>query len=1141
MSTVAPFDLRGPLPTGVTVLEASAGTGKTYTIAALAARFIAGGARLDELLLVTFTRMATGELRERVRERLVATERALTRVLAGAPPELADDVVAVLAAGRPDQVAERRDRLAAAIADFDAATIATTHGFCQEVLDELGTLGDLEPDVTFVEDVADLVEEVVDDLYVRRFHRRVDVDGLPREAAGEIARIAIENPTATVHPLEADPDSVPAVRRRLALAARQELTARKRRLALMTYDDLLTRLRDTLAGANGAAAAARLRARYRFVLIDEFQDTDPIQWEIVDRAFGEGDTTLVLIGDPKQAIYAFRGADVYAYLAAVRAAGAPATLDVNRRSDQPLLDGFDALFGSARLGHPGIAYRKVSAAPCHRAPRLHGAPSAAALRIRVVDRTAPAIELTGSGFASRPSAREHVARDLAADVVELLSAGARIERRADSGATLGSEPVAPGDVAVLVPSHRTAALIQSELDAAGVPAVVGGAGSVFATPAASDWLALLEAIERPASPARARAAALTPLIGWDATAVAGASEDQFEQLHRSLYGWARMLRVRGVAALAEAIMLDQRVPGRILAQTGGERHLTDLQHIAQLLHAAAFEHGLGVAALTGWLRQRLRATEREGADEELARRLESDAEAVQVLTIHRAKGLEFPIVYCPYLWEPGYIPDGELPVYFHDSERGDERAIDVGLEGPGYGAHRAQFVREERGEDLRLAYVALTRARHQVVVWWAGSYASRESALGRLVFAQSPDGDVGLKASFTPSDAAAFERFEGVAAGAPQAVAVEWSQPRMAARWDSGARVAGELSLARLDRRLDLLWRRTSYSAITAAAHEAWVASEPEERGVTDEPSGALPLAGAMPGAGKANTDAVRATLDRVALPLAAMAAGPRVGTAVHRALEAVDFTAERLPDALSGTLAAACERGGVELGCAVADAGRGLAGALATPLGGALGQLCLTSIARRDRLDELAFELPLAGGDDPVGQVGLVEIAALLARRLDADDPLAAYAERLADPALNGAVRGYLTGTIDLVLRLAGADGRAGYALVDYKTNWLAAPDEELSAGHYRPQALAAEMDRSHYALQALLYTVALHRYLRWRAPGYDPAIDLLGVHYLFLRGMVGPDTPAVDGGRCGVFAWRPPPRLVTSLSDLLDGRVAA
>ena len=178
-----------------------------------------------------------------------------------------------------------------------------------------------------------------------------------------------------------------------------------------------------------------------------------------------------------------------------------------------------------------------------------------------------------------------------------------------------------------------------------------------------------------------------------------------------------------------------------------------------------------------------------------------------------------------------------------------------------------------------------------------------------------------------------------------------------------------------------------------------------------------------------------------------------------------------------------------------------------------------------------------MAGGDEPSGRLTLGAIAAALGEHLPGGDPLEGYAQRLSDPALRRSVRGYLTGSLDLVVRLPGAGGASRYAVIDYKTNWLAPPGEELTAEHHRPAALAAEMRRAHYGLQAILYTVALHRYLRWRVPAYELERDLAGVLYLFLRGMTGPDTPRVDGTPYGVFAWRPPAALVETLSDVLHG----
>ena len=190
------------------------------------------------------------------------------------------------------------------------------------------------------------------------------------------------------------------------------------------------------------------------------------------------------------------------------------------------------------------------------------------------------------------------------------------------------------------------------------------------------------------------------------------------------------MRRRGVAALLESITHSEGLPARLLARPNGERTLTDLRHIGQLLHSEAVAGGLGVTALASWLRRRISEARQDVADEDRSRRLESDSEAVQVLTVHRSKGLEFPIVYCPYLWNEGWIDSSDPPV-FHDPANGDRRTIDVGgEEGPDYSTNRQRYIDEERGEELRLAYVALTRARHQAVVWWATSFGSRESALG---------------------------------------------------------------------------------------------------------------------------------------------------------------------------------------------------------------------------------------------------------------------------------------------------------------------------------------------------------------------------------------------------------------------------
>ncbi len=421
-----PFDLCGPLPEGMALLEASAGTGKTFTIAGLTTRYVAEKAlSIDRLLVITFTRMATGELRERVRERLVRAHHGLVGVLDGMEDHADDEVVGILAdAPRPEQEA-RRDRLARAIAGFDSATIETTHGFCLQVLYGLGTAGDVDRDVTLVEDVRDLLEEVVDDLYLRKFASRPNPLGFSHDEALKIARKVLDHPDAPVVPALSDADDLPSTRRRFAKAVKDELEHRKRALKILTYDDVLIRLRDTLRDpARGQLACARLRQRYDVVLVDEFQDTDPVQWEIMQRAFGERGSTLVLIGDPKQAIYAFRGADVHAYLQARAEVESEWTLDVNWRSDAGLLRAYDALFDEAQLGQAGISYRTVHPARANVEPRLVGSPRPAPLCVRMVHSEDRLVGRTQQGQLKVAEARDFIARDLAVVTVEMLDRAA---------------------------------------------------------------------------------------------------------------------------------------------------------------------------------------------------------------------------------------------------------------------------------------------------------------------------------------------------------------------------------------------------------------------------------------------------------------------------------------------------------------------------------------------------------------------------------------------------------------------------------------------------------------------------------------------------------------------------------------------
>ncbi|MEI4279297.1 UvrD-helicase domain-containing protein [Klenkia terrae] len=1091
-SPSAGFDVCGDLPAGTTVLEASAGTGKTFTIAALTTRFVAEGhADLSEIMLVTFGNAASRELRDRVRERMVSAEAGLRDPAAARASE--DSVLRLLATGPAAEVAHRRDRLVRALAGFDAATIATTHSFCSQMLAGLGIVADADPSATFTEDIDDLVQEVAGDLYVRGFAPAGQgappfVDHakfleLGRSAVGSDRQARLEPAADT---------GVPGRRRAAAQAVRDEVERRKRRLGLVDYDDWLTLLRDALADPDhGPVACRRVRDRYRVVMVDEFQDTDPVQWEVLSRAF-HGHTTLVLIGDPKQAVYGFRGGDVTTYLTAAGVADRQETLDVNWRSDQRLVSALDRVLGGVALGDPRIVVRPVGSA--HPDDRLTDA--GAPLRLRRLLRRGHGPTFTG-GLPKLDRLRTAVAADVAADVVGMLSGPARLEGR----------PVAPGDVAVLVRTNKQGHLVREALGAVGVPAVMAGGGSVFGTAAARAWLVLLEALEQPHRAGRVRAAALTVFLPVDEATLDARGDALTDELGPRLRRWADLLADRGVAAFAEVLTAEQGLPARVLARPDGERVLTDLRHVGQVLHAAALRESLGLTALVEWLRRRIARADVEGT-EERSRRLESDAAAVQVMTVHVSKGLEFPVVYVPFGWDR-WVPRSPDVLRLHDAA--GARVLHVG--GPASADHasaRAQHDDEEFGEDLRLLYVALTRAACQVVAHWAPSANTGSAPLHRLLLGGAPAGVQPATTVPVPPDDVVASRLDALARESAGLVSVAEVGRASSEVWSSGPDHTAELSVSTFTRTLDEEWRRTSYSSLTRdahdAAHESQLASEPEVTGTDDErdDTAALPVV-TVP--------------DGLPSPLGALPGGAAFGTLVHAVLEQPDHVdlEQRCAEAVARFLVP---------GVAAGPLAEALRPVLDTPLDDA--GTALATVPAADRLAELDFELPLAGGDHAVPHATLADVVELL-RRYDLG-PVQGYAELLAtlEPQ---SLRGFLTGSIDAVLRLTGPDGPT-YTVVDYKTNRLG--PEPLTTGHYRESAMAAEMQSTHYVLQALLYSAALHRFLRWRQRDYDPARHLGPVLYLFVRGMAGPQ--AEPGA--GVFTWQPPTALVTDLSDLLAGR---
>ncbi|GAA1587448.1 exodeoxyribonuclease V subunit beta [Kribbella sancticallisti] len=1094
-----PFDLLGPLPKGTTVLEASAGTGKTYALAGLVTRYVAeGNARLDEMLLITFGRAASQELRERVRSQLLEAEQALAD-----PSPWFDDsgLLGHLVRGPADEVALRHTRLRDALANFDAATIATTHQFCQLVLRSLGVAGDTDAGVTLVEDLGDLVAEVVDDLYLQHFGSSPEKPPITRSTALEIATKVVANPHTRLVPETYAEVSPEGVRVKFAHAVLAEMERRKRRLGILGYDDLLTRLAAALEDP-AAPARQRMQRRWSVVMVDEFQDTDPVQWKVIDAAFN-GHSTLVLIGDPKQAIYAFRGGDIETYLQAAGTARQRRTLDKNWRSDQPLVDCLQVVLGGARLGHQDIVVHKVAAS--NQGSRLVGAPSDAPFRLRVARR-----EQFGS--ATRKSIamddlRDHIAEDLAADIGRLLAAGA----------TYADRPLRAGDIAVIVEAHKDARACREALAKAGVPAVYSGDLDIFSSQAAKDWLCLLEAFEQPHRSGLVRAAATTMFFGETAVSLHAGGDDLTDRIGQTLRAWADQLRVRGVAAVFEAAQLSGMAE-RVLSWRGGERDMTDLAHLTELLHETAHRERFGLPALLDWLREECTG---KGRTTERTRRLDSDAAAVQIMTVWVSKGLQYPVVYLPFGFNRHIFDDDEL-LLFHEN---GVRSLDIG--GRNHGGHKANEKRwraEVAGDDIRLTYVALTRAQSQVVAWWAPSWDEINGGISRLLRGRKQGDPVvpdSLDRATSDDDVLIWLR-RWQQAGGPvveESVVAEHVEPGREA-------LPGGLSVGLFSREIDLAWRRTSYSGLIRAAEQqvGGVASEHEEDELADESVDPLPTSDT-------------ASSEAMPSPMEGLPVGATFGSLVHAVLEEADPHAPDLHAELAGRVRDQLPLWRVEVTPDV------LATAMlpmhTTPLGPLVPGLTLGELGLNDRLRELDFEIPLSGGDQAVAaDVRLAQLAPLLRSHLAADDPLLPYADRLEQPLLGRqTLRGYLTGSIDVVLRVPHGDSHR-FVVVDYKTNRLGDPEQPATSADYGPDQLAAAMLHSDYPLQALLYLVVLHRYLRWRLPEYDPATHLGGVVYLYLRGMCGPETPLVNDHPAGVFTWPVPPTLVLALSDLLDGR---
>jgi exodeoxyribonuclease V beta subunit len=1210
---------------GTTLIEASAGTGKTWTLATLYLRLLLERRlQVGQILVVTYTNAATAELRDRVRSRLREAAAYFEQLEAGTAPDGDDG-----SAGEPlrtlgarsaaaGTLSQARKHLATALRSFDEAAIFTIHGFCQRILLENAFESRAPFEAELVTDEGPLCSEVVKDFWVRTLydappllvrrararkktpsvlgklarkvlsHRdmRVLPEGAPRPGRDEVeaacaewdgalaaaaavwrasadeiaallarpnvlsgrafrtdwirgwcATLAAFFATAadgvpgeceplfrftTAHlrrhttPGAAPPehafftacDRLQAARQRLDGLAdawflgldrelvdfvRDEVERRHEAADTQSFDDLLYRLRDALAGPGGKALGEQIRGRFRAALIDEFQDTDPVQYRIFRDVYEGSGEPLFLIGDPKQAIYGFRGADVFTYVDAKQDAGERAhTLQVNHRSAARLVEGVNVLFERARspFVFDDIPFARVTAHDGDRAELVGAAAERPPLDVLFVRAPAGA-----KGRAAKEWANRGVPPLVAAEIARLLA----------SDATIGGRAVHAGDVAVLCRTNRQAITMQKALRALGVPSVRQGDDSVFESEEAEEIERVLRAVAEPGDPRLLRAALATRLLGLDAAALAALQSDEaaWDDWATRLREWLETWTELGFMAAFRRLLDGRDTQARLLGFEDGERRLTNVLHVAELLQAASREAHRGPLALVDWLAlMRSDASARaELASEAMQIRLESDAKAVQLVTIHRAKGLEYGVVYCPFTWDGTELQEDDRTwVRFHDAAR--ELRLDLGS--PERDEHLQQASLEAFAESLRLLYVAVTRARHRCTLVWGSINQVELAPLGYLLH-QAPDGGDGpalvaaTQARLAKLDEAAMldelralERAAGGAIGVREAALDGEATERVPPA------AAGEDVLEpppEPARTLDLAWRVSSFSGIAASGGRSHQAEEGLDHDATADVDASGQLA------------ARRGTT----IGLHELPPGARTGELLHAILEHADFQ-RRDPATLGARVRDATKRFGFDARWEPVLV-QALAEALETPLAGP-GSFALADVAPERRLNELQFLLPVEASFD---KVRLARCFARHARGSYPDD-YPARIERLGFAALEG----FLGGFIDLVFE---HDGR--FWVVDYKSNFLG-----TRAEHYHPSLLPRVMSLHHYYLQYHLYVLAVHRYLAARLPGYRYERDFGGVLYLFLRGMSPQHAPGI-----GIFRDAPSAALIDDLARLLVG----
>jgi len=1167
-----------PLARGTSLIEASAGTGKTYAITALFVRLILEeDLSVRDILVVTYTDAATEELRHRIRQTLADALQAFESGSSDIP------FLQALVDRLSGEAKEMEARLQTALCGFDEAPIYTIHGFCQRMLKDRAFESRLLFDIELVTDPSEMLQEIADDFWRTHFYQAgrtlvnfalksncgpdrfvgllrtfinyplleflsqakgmsleslsADLESgfqaaravwlaerdniktcfgsgakwcnLPYNNDEEMASLFEQLETcfsesetalealqclasfcpAALEAKKAKRSSLPVPQHRffglceklckaerIWLAglqlefvsyARKELPRRKAERKIQHFDDLLTRLYEALAGPNGDALAEELRGRYKAALIDEFQDTDPVQYQIFHRTFSGGESFLFLIGDPKQAIYAFRGADIFTYLEAAKEATRRFTLGENWRSEAGLVVAVNKIFSAAPQAFVFDRIDFQEAIPRGQA-----------------DQT----PLTSDGQAEPPfhlwfwkRTGKDITRGLAEKILPRVVAG-EIARLLNGNTRIGQRRLIPEDIAVLVMENQQARKMQDALSDLNIPSVLHTTASLFQSQEVLEFRRILAGVALPGDERLVKAALATDLFGVDGTRLSACTEIQWQEWLQRFHEYLDLWDQRGFFRMFRHWLQREGVRQRLLAFPDGERRLTNVLHLGEVLHQAETERRLGISGLLKWLAEQMDPGMEAAEEHQL--RLERDENAVRLVTVHKSKGLQYPVVFCAFSWKHSEIErGGEEQVFFHDPSRAHQLVRDLGPEISD--DHRNRAGEEKLAENVRLLYVAMTRAKNRCYLVWGGMKNSATSAPAWL-FHRPPNlgGAIlpALRANFPlltdPRMLADLERLK-VNSGGTLAL-VEMPKPAGDPYRPEDAAPL-KLDCRQFKGRIARDWLICSFSYFKAGKQEELPDRDNVPPAKREE----------VPGAG-----------------IFAFPKGAKAGTCLHEILQKLDFGAtqeametlanERLQAhdlAQPGNSAAVCEN---------------LRTTLRFPLVPERPDFNLTRITGTERLSELEFYFP-------VQRVSFPRLRSFFAK-LGWPPAVPGQIGRMTfDP-----VSGYLKGFIDLVFSFEGR-----YYLVDWKSNWMGNRVED-----YSPDAIRLEMRQQQYFVQYHFYTVALHKYLAQRVPHYNYEKHFGGVIYLFLRGL-DPSRP-----QYGVFRDRPALTAVGQISSLLEGR---